>query len=122
MGAKRARSPRSQRAPRAPWRTARARSRVVLWAGFAAATARSSSCCCCSTAGSAELERSTTLARRAILLKVLEVVSKEAYSELKTAAEPAFHVDAGDLSDEGLDRSSPPASGARSARPCARSS
>jgi signal transduction histidine kinase len=74
----------------------------VLWAGFAAATAALVVLLLLQYRWLTELEHNTTLARRAILLKVLEVVSKEAYGELKSAAEPAFHVDAGDLSDESL--------------------
>ncbi len=80
------------------------RSRVVLWAGFAAATASLVALLLLQYHWLAELERSTALARRAILLKVLEVVSMEAYGELKGAAEPAFHVDASDLTDQGLPR------------------
>jgi signal transduction histidine kinase len=51
-----------------------------------------------------ELERSTALARRAVLTKVLDVVSKEAFSDLKASAEPAFGVGAADLTDDGLER------------------
>jgi signal transduction histidine kinase len=105
-------SRRPQPAPRAPWRTARVRSRVVLWAGFAAATLSLAVLLALQYRWLAELETSTALARRAILTKVLEVVSKEAYGELKAAAEPAFHVDASDLSDQGLAKLAPRLGGA----------
>jgi signal transduction histidine kinase len=49
-----------------------------------------------------DLQRSSALAQRALMTKVLDVVSKEAWSEIKTAAEPLFRVDAADLSEPGL--------------------
>ena len=76
----------------------------MLWAGFAAATAAVLTLLLLQYRWLGELERSTALARRAVLLKVLDVVSREAFSELKAAAEPAFGLAAADLSDEGLGR------------------
>ncbi len=78
--------------------------RLVLWAGFAAASGAVLILLLLQYRWLGELERSTALARRAILLKVLDVVSKEAFGELKTSAEPAFGVEAADLDDEGLGR------------------
>jgi signal transduction histidine kinase len=46
----------------------------------------------------------TALACRAVLTKVLDFVSKEAFSDLKASAAPAFGIGAADLSDEGLER------------------
>jgi signal transduction histidine kinase len=82
----------------------RGRRRAALWAGFAAATAAVLVLLVLQYRWLAELERSTALARRAVLLKVLDVVSKEAFSELKASAEPAFVIGPADLSDEGLHR------------------
>jgi signal transduction histidine kinase len=87
-----------------PWQAPGGRRRAVLWAGFAAATAAVLTLLLLQYRWLGELERSTALARRAVLLKVLDVVSKEAFSELKAAAEPAFGLGAADLSDEGLAR------------------
>src|SRR5512143_1988516 len=105
--------PGSRQPPGTSWRATRPRGRLVLWAGFAAATGALVVLLLLQYRWLAELESSTTLARRAILLKVLEVVSKEAYGELKAAAEPAFHVDARDLSDQGLQRLAARLTGAR---------
>jgi signal transduction histidine kinase len=76
----------------------------VLWAGFAAATAAILTLLVLQYRWLGELERSTALARRAILTKVLDVVSKEAFGELKASAAPAFGIGAADLSDDGLRR------------------
>jgi signal transduction histidine kinase len=75
-----------------------------VWAGFAAATSAVLTLLLLQYRWLGELERSTALARRAVLLKVLDVVSKEAFSELKASAEPAFGLGPADLSDEGLGR------------------
>ena len=80
------------------------RRQVALWAAFAAATAAVLALTVLQYRWLAELEQSTALARRAILTKVLDVVSKEAFAELKASAEPAFGVGAADLTDEGLAR------------------
>ncbi len=80
------------------------RRRAVLWAGFAAATAAILTLLVLQYRWLGELERSTALARRAILLKVLDVVSKEAFSDLKASAEPVFGIGHSDLTDEGLSR------------------
>lgn len=77
---------------------------MALWAGFGAATVALVVLLFFQYRWLTELERSTALARRAILTKVLDVVSKEAHGEIKSAAEPGFHVDALDLSDAGLAR------------------
>jgi signal transduction histidine kinase len=77
---------------------------VVLWAGFAAATSAVLTLLMLQYRWLGELERNTALARRAVLLKVLEVVSREAFGELKASAEPAFGIGPADLSDEGLAR------------------
>jgi hypothetical protein len=77
---------------------------VALWAGFGAAPVALVVLLFFQYRWLTELERSAALARRAILTKVLDVVSKEAHGEIKSAAEPGFHVDALDLSDAGLAR------------------
>jgi signal transduction histidine kinase len=74
----------------------------ALWAGFAAASGAVLILLLLQYRWLGELQRSTALARRAILLKVLDVVSKEAFGELKTSAEPAFGIEAADLDDDGL--------------------
>ncbi|HEX9187237.1 MAG TPA: HAMP domain-containing sensor histidine kinase, partial [Vicinamibacteria bacterium] len=74
------------------------------WAGFAAATLAVLTLLLLQYRWLGELERSTALARRAILLKVLDVVSREAFSDLKASAEPVFGIAHSDLSDEGLSR------------------
>jgi hypothetical protein len=66
-----------------PWSSRRA-----LWAGFAAAIVALLALLLLQYRWLAELERSQSLARRAILVKLLDVVDREAFSELKTAAEP----------------------------------
>ncbi len=100
-------SRRLRQGPSASWRLLRARSRVTLWAGFAAASASVVVLLLLQHRWLTELERSTTLARRAILTKVLDVVSKEAYGEIKAAAEPALRLDPADLTDAGLDALAP---------------
>ena len=91
-----------------PWAWMRrgpvSRRQAVLWAVFAAATAAVLTLTVLQYRWLAELERSAALARRAILTKVLDVVSKEAFAELKASAAPAFGVAAVDLTDEGLAR------------------
>ncbi len=89
---------------RGPARVPTAGSRRALWAGFAAATGTVLVLLFLQYRWLGELEKSTTVARRATLLKLLDVVSKEAFSELKAATEPAFQVNAADLSDQGLAR------------------
>ena len=83
-------------------RLVRGRGQTVLWSGFAAATLTIVLLLLLQYRWLGELQRSSALARRAVLTKVLDVLSKEAWSELKTAAEPVFRVDARDLSEEGL--------------------
>lgn len=78
------------------------RKQLALWGGFAAACAAVLTLLALQYRWLGELQRSTALARRAVLTKVLDVVSKEAWSELKTAAEPVFRVEAADLTDEGI--------------------
>jgi signal transduction histidine kinase len=78
--------------------------RSAPWAVFAAASAAVLTLAVLQYRWLGELERSTALARRAVLTKVLDVVSKEAFSELKASAEPAFGVGVADLSDEGLEK------------------
>ncbi len=80
------------------------RKRVALWGGFAAATCAVLTLLLLQYRWLGELANSTALARRAILTKVLDVVSKEAFSNLKASAEPAFGVGPADLTDEGLAR------------------
>jgi signal transduction histidine kinase len=76
----------------------------MLWGGFAAASAVVVTLLLLQYHWLGELAESTALARRAVLLKVLDVVSKEAFSDLKAGAEPAFGVGPADLTDEGLAR------------------
>ncbi len=78
--------------------------RVILWGGFAAATAAALALLVLQYRWQGELESSTALARRAVLNKVLDVASREAFADLKTSAEPVFGVTHADLSDEGLGR------------------
>ncbi len=93
------------RPPRArPWRGPAARRSAALWAGFAAATGTVVVLLLLQYRWLGELERSTALARRAVLLKALDVVSKEAFGELKASTEPAFGIGPADLTDEGLCR------------------
>jgi signal transduction histidine kinase len=87
---------------RMPARRPAAGSRRALWAGFAAATGAVVVLLLLQYRFLRELERSTTVARRATLVKLLDVVSKEAFSELRAASEPVFLMSAADLSDEGL--------------------
>jgi signal transduction histidine kinase len=83
-------------------RLLRAHAHAVLWTGFAAAAAAIVLLLVLQYRWLDDLQRSSALARRAVMTKVLDVLSKEAWSELKTAAEPVFRVDAADLTEEGL--------------------
>jgi signal transduction histidine kinase len=80
------------------------RRRAILWSGFAAATAAVLVLLVLQYRWQGELESSAALARRAVLNKVLDVASREAFSDLKTSLSPVFGIAHPDLSDEGLGR------------------